>query len=229
MVRVPRHSAWKEVVVVSPVICMQSGRGPNEYRLCAQAAGGTICLPYSITQILLNDMLLPCYPVQVMICLRHPKRHPCVTPCAPLHCINTRQIVTLWYRAPEVLLGATHYSTPVDMWSVGCIMAELVRKVGRGGQAGIMHSFGFKALGVGTGMHGCGGMGPCSSIVFSIGFPFFQPPFSCASECTNNILPCSYATKACAWSHHCTVCAAWCQCRGPQMCDRSCSLCPLAS
>jgi serine/threonine protein kinase len=39
------------------------------------------------------------------------------------------QIVTLWYRAPEVLLGATHYSTPVDMWSVGCIFAELVRKV----------------------------------------------------------------------------------------------------
>nr|GMD46669.1 cell division control protein 2 homolog D [Ipomoea batatas] len=36
------------------------------------------------------------------------------------------QILTLWYRAPEVLLGATHYSTAVDMWSVGCIFAELV-------------------------------------------------------------------------------------------------------
>ena len=41
----------------------------------------------------------------------------------------THEIVTLWYRAPEVLLGTTHYSTPVDMWSVGCIFAELVRKV----------------------------------------------------------------------------------------------------
>lgn len=40
----------------------------------------------------------------------------------------THEIVTLWYRAPEVLLGSTHYSTPVDMWSVGCIFAELVRK-----------------------------------------------------------------------------------------------------
>ncbi len=39
------------------------------------------------------------------------------------------QIVTLWYRAPEVLLGSTHYATPVDIWSVGCIFAELVRKV----------------------------------------------------------------------------------------------------
>ncbi|KAG2585340.1 hypothetical protein PVAP13_6KG384006 [Panicum virgatum] len=38
----------------------------------------------------------------------------------------THEILTLWYRAPEVLLGARHYSTPVDMWSVGCIFAELV-------------------------------------------------------------------------------------------------------
>ncbi|EFJ19614.1 hypothetical protein SELMODRAFT_110637 [Selaginella moellendorffii] len=41
----------------------------------------------------------------------------------------THEIVTLWYRAPEVLLGATHYSIPVDIWSVGCIFAELSRKV----------------------------------------------------------------------------------------------------
>jgi cyclin-dependent kinase len=40
----------------------------------------------------------------------------------------THEILTLWYRAPEVLLGATHYSTGVDMWSVGCIFAELVTK-----------------------------------------------------------------------------------------------------
>ena len=45
--------------------------------------------------------------------------------------------MTLWYRAPEVLLGATHYSTPVDMWSVGCIMAELVRKVRRARVRGV--------------------------------------------------------------------------------------------
>jgi cyclin-dependent kinase len=40
----------------------------------------------------------------------------------------THEIVTLWYRAPEVLLGATHYAPPVDIWSVGCIFAELARK-----------------------------------------------------------------------------------------------------
>ncbi|KAE9617278.1 hypothetical protein Lal_00034344 [Lupinus albus] len=40
----------------------------------------------------------------------------------------THEILTLWYRAPEVLLGATHYSMAVDIWSVGCIFAELVTK-----------------------------------------------------------------------------------------------------
>ena len=36
-------------------------------------------------------------------------------------------VVTLWYRAPELLLSGKEYSTPVDMWSVGCIFAELLR------------------------------------------------------------------------------------------------------
>jgi cell division cycle 2-like protein len=38
----------------------------------------------------------------------------------------THLVVTLWYRAPELLLGAPTYSTAVDMWSVGCIFAELI-------------------------------------------------------------------------------------------------------
>mmetsp|Transcript_19866 Transcript_19866/g.27545 ORF Transcript_19866/g.27545 Transcript_19866/m.27545 type:complete len:310 (-) Transcript_19866:271-1200(-) len=40
----------------------------------------------------------------------------------------THEVVTLWYRAPEVLLGGTHYSTPVDVWAIGCIFAELAHK-----------------------------------------------------------------------------------------------------
>eukprot|EP00919_Chromeraceae_sp_WS-2016_P000311 GHVR01000776.1.p1 GENE.GHVR01000776.1~~GHVR01000776.1.p1 ORF type:complete len:324 (+),score=67.33 GHVR01000776.1:32-1003(+) len=39
----------------------------------------------------------------------------------------THEVVTLWYRAPEILLGQRQYSTPVDVWSVGCIMAEVIR------------------------------------------------------------------------------------------------------
>lgn len=37
----------------------------------------------------------------------------------------TNAVVTLWYRAPDVLLGSTNYGTPVDMWSCGCIFAEM--------------------------------------------------------------------------------------------------------
>ncbi len=37
-------------------------------------------------------------------------------------------MLTLWYRAPEVLLGAKMYSLAVDMWSVGTIIAEMSRK-----------------------------------------------------------------------------------------------------
>eukprot|EP00128_Syssomonas_multiformis_P008395 Colp12_sorted_trinity150504_noHs@12849 len=40
----------------------------------------------------------------------------------------THEVVTLWYRAPEILMGALHYSTPVDVWSIGCIFAEMVTR-----------------------------------------------------------------------------------------------------
>ncbi|TPX35862.1 hypothetical protein SmJEL517_g01738 [Synchytrium microbalum] len=41
--------------------------------------------------------------------------------------VNTfsNEVVTLWYRAPDVLLGSKTYSTTIDMWSAGCIMAEM--------------------------------------------------------------------------------------------------------
>lgn len=38
----------------------------------------------------------------------------------------THEVVTLWYRAPEILLGCREYSTGIDIWSVGCIMGEMI-------------------------------------------------------------------------------------------------------
>ncbi|NXL72926.1 CDK18 kinase, partial [Leptocoma aspasia] len=38
----------------------------------------------------------------------------------------SNEVVTLWYRPPDVLLGSTEYSTPIDMWGVGCIYYEMV-------------------------------------------------------------------------------------------------------
>ncbi|XP_070336034.1 cyclin-dependent kinase 3 isoform X5 [Odocoileus virginianus] len=40
----------------------------------------------------------------------------------------THEVVTLWYRAPEILLGCQFYSTAVDIWSIGCIFAEMVTR-----------------------------------------------------------------------------------------------------
>ncbi|KAF3097221.1 Cyclin-dependent kinase catalytic subunit [Orbilia oligospora] len=40
----------------------------------------------------------------------------------------THEVVTLWYRAPEILLGSKQYSTGIDTWSIGCIFAEMVTR-----------------------------------------------------------------------------------------------------
>ncbi|KAK3927301.1 Cyclin-dependent kinase 1 [Frankliniella fusca] len=42
--------------------------------------------------------------------------------------VYTHEVVTLWYRAPEILLGAMRYSCPIDIWSIGCIFAEMASK-----------------------------------------------------------------------------------------------------
>lgn len=38
----------------------------------------------------------------------------------------TQEVVTQYYRAPEVLMGCRHYGSAIDIWSVGCIFAELL-------------------------------------------------------------------------------------------------------
>jgi cell division cycle 2-like protein len=40
----------------------------------------------------------------------------------------TPTVVTLWYRSPEILLGNDKYSPALDMWSIGCIFAELINR-----------------------------------------------------------------------------------------------------
>ncbi|XP_051468163.1 cyclin-dependent kinase 14 isoform X4 [Apus apus] len=41
----------------------------------------------------------------------------------------SNEVVTLWYRPPDVLLGSTEYSTCLDMWGVGCIFVEMIQGV----------------------------------------------------------------------------------------------------
>ncbi|CAI5998298.1 unnamed protein product [Closterium sp. NIES-64] len=65
----------------------------------------------------LDPKILKNFMYQLLIGVAHCHSHGVMHRCR-------LQIVTLWYRAPEVLLGATHYSTAVDMWSVGCIFGD---------------------------------------------------------------------------------------------------------
>src|ERR1700759_5502934 len=39
----------------------------------------------------------------------------------------TQLVVTLWYRAPELLLGTDTYGSEIDMWSIGCVFGELLK------------------------------------------------------------------------------------------------------
>lgn len=41
--------------------------------------------------------------------------------------LYTHEIITLWYRCPEVILNARHYTPAVDIWSLGCVMSEVAR------------------------------------------------------------------------------------------------------
>jgi negative regulator of PHO system len=54
------------------------------------------------------------------------------------------KVVTLWYRAPDVLLGSRTYSTSIDVWSCGCIFAEMISGVplfrGRDNADQLLHS-----------------------------------------------------------------------------------------
>ena len=40
----------------------------------------------------------------------------------------THEVITLWYRAPEILLGAKTYDMAVDIWGLGCIFSEMLTK-----------------------------------------------------------------------------------------------------
>lgn len=40
----------------------------------------------------------------------------------------TQEVVTQYYRSPEILMGTRHYSFDIDIWSVGCIFAELLSR-----------------------------------------------------------------------------------------------------
>lgn len=57
-------------------------------------------------------------------------------PLQPLFA-GDKVVVTIWYRAPELLMGAKHYNKAIDCWAVGCVLAELasLRPIFKGEEA----------------------------------------------------------------------------------------------
>lgn len=51
----------------------------------------------------------------------------------------TNRVVTLWYRAPELLIGATDYGGEVDIWAVGCVLYEMLVVLGVGEDGALFH------------------------------------------------------------------------------------------
>eukprot|EP00968_Pinguiococcus_pyrenoidosus_P002378 scaffold131_cov381-Pinguiococcus_pyrenoidosus.AAC.12 len=62
----------------------------------------------------------------MVACSRRASSHLCVTGLWCGRQVLTDYVATRWYRAPEVLLAASVYSKAVDMWSVGCILGEMI-------------------------------------------------------------------------------------------------------
>ncbi|KAK2464834.1 hypothetical protein APHAL10511_003133 [Amanita phalloides] len=61
--------------------------------------------------------------------------------CEPLQSLHVgdKVVVTIWYRAPELLMGSKHYNKAIDCWAVGCVLAELasLRPIFKGEEAKI--------------------------------------------------------------------------------------------
>ncbi|KAK7072482.1 cyclin-dependent kinase 5 [Halocaridina rubra] len=99
----------------------------------------------------------------------------------PVRCYSA-EVVTLWYRPPDVLFGAKLYNTSIDMWSAGCIFAELAnagRPLFPGSDVDDQLKRIFKLLGTPTEDTWPG----MTSLPDYKTFPLYQPTMSLAQVC----------------------------------------------
>jgi len=54
--------------------------------------------------------------------------HPIGANCSSNELLMTQYVMTRWYRAPELMLFRRQYTSDVDMWSIGCIFAEMLSR-----------------------------------------------------------------------------------------------------
>ncbi|MPC14748.1 cyclin-dependent-like kinase 5 [Portunus trituberculatus] len=99
----------------------------------------------------------------------------------PVRCYSA-EVVTLWYRPPDVLFGAKLYNTSIDMWSAGCIFAELAnagRPLFPGSDVDDQVKRIFKLLGTPTEDTWMG----MTSLPDYKTFPLYQPTMTLAQVC----------------------------------------------
>ncbi len=100
--------------VVCVCVCVCTGAC-----VCAHASAVRACVGRGICGVCLCGHVKPCFGVCVCVCVCHRQYGEPLANYTPL-------VITLWYRPPELLFGELTYSTAVDMWSVGCIMGEIL-------------------------------------------------------------------------------------------------------
>lgn len=86
-----------------------------------------LCQFYSNTSFTSYKLCVYIYYNRDQRSYKRTKRNTCISEV--LLVIDAFQVVTLWYRPPDVLFGAKLYSTSIDMWSAGCIFAGRSRLV----------------------------------------------------------------------------------------------------
>lgn len=93
-----------------------------------------LCSKYSIVMLRNSIYLFFICNIRIIACLKLKNQFLILflglarAKSVPSHTYS-HEVVTLWYRPPDVLLGSTEYSTSLDMWGVGCIFVEMITGV----------------------------------------------------------------------------------------------------
>jgi serine/threonine protein kinase len=140
----PNISEVHDVVVSGTSIWIVSDRHPTDLQALLRLSDWGSRMPLCVAKEIMRGLLRAlAYLHNLQIVHRDIKPSNCLIDgdgCVKLsdfglarvlsHQPMTHEVVTRWYRAPELLFGSRHYNTSIDIWSAGCVMAELLSGCG---------------------------------------------------------------------------------------------------
>ncbi|CUE86248.1 protein kinase, putative [Bodo saltans] len=140
----PNISNVHEVVVSGTSIWIVSDRYPTDLQGLLRASDWGTRTPLAFVKDIMRGLLRAlCYLHDLRLIHRDVKPSNCLIDsdgCVKLSDFGlarvlsdqpmTHEVVTRWYRAPELLFGCRHYDASIDIWSAGCVMAELLSGCG---------------------------------------------------------------------------------------------------